>query len=355
MKKLVLIVLGVLSLNYQVNAGEKHGPSATGHVSEKTPVISDKVKIDIVEHLLTISGAKVGLQRLSDQVIAGALQNSGIQGTTVESQYEIAKSISEAYPKNIFLTRTREALIENYDHQRYAAQITKFSSLLVLRMTTLEARQPAPQDIQRYIVHIASEPLPAKRIELLRKLDSLTNTSAFNIKILLNTAETFALASAGECPENQIKIQEYFAKARPEIEKSVRSSVQVMQAYTYKDASDEDLLEYIKVYDNPDAKWILGIMHSALEIQFKSGTERMAKDVKKLAILESQNKSMFSPKCPSMKVANPDSKTASSEQDESPSKVTQAKATQSKSSQDARECLLLENAAKIAACAESFR
>ena len=73
------------------------------------------------------------------------------------------------------------------------------------------------------------------------------------------------------------RLKKVIDEQRPDIEKSTRSSAQVMLAFTYRDVSDADLNEYLNTYEDKDGKWVQDFVQAAIEEQFNLSIEKEAK------------------------------------------------------------------------------
>jgi hypothetical protein len=252
---------------------------------------------ELVEQFMAVSGLKEMLSRLPDQLVAGVTQGFGSGGDQNPSAKGIAAIAGNAYPKGSFVAGVTNALEKHYDEKRYVRQLERVSTPLARRMADLENQPPDPAAYQRFMTETASRPLSPDRIQLIKKMDTLSGASALNLSVTLNHLDTFAAASIGDCPDKLAETRKALAKQRPEIEKATRNSVQVMLAYTYRDVSDADLREYLKVYENSDGTWMQRIIRTAIEEQFKAGAAKMAEALKTIMGPQHRNKSMFTPEC----------------------------------------------------------
>ena len=118
------------------------------------------------------------------------------------------KIYTEAYPKDGFVNRVRDALKRNYDEERYAHLLQLLSTPLSQRMVKLESVEPSPADFRNFISQVASQPLSPDRILLIQRMDSATRTSAMLSKIMISSIESNAMALADDCSDNAEKTQE---------------------------------------------------------------------------------------------------------------------------------------------------
>jgi hypothetical protein len=258
---------------------------------------SNHVQNKLVDQILKVSGMKESLQRLPEQIVSGFKQSIADDGISPEEQRELLKIYKEAYPKNGFVNRVRDALNINYDEGRYTHLLQLLSTPLSQRMVKLESVEPSPAEFRNYISQVAAQPLSPDRILLIQRMDSATRTSAMLGKMTISSIESNAMAMADDCNDNAEKIKRMLDEQRPDIEKSTRSSAQVMLAFTYRDVTDADLNEYLKINEDADSKWVQDFVQAAIEEQFNWGIEKETKGMKQFVQSHKPKKTMFAPKC----------------------------------------------------------
>jgi hypothetical protein len=285
---------------------------------------------------------KKSLQQLQNQVNPSTKPGNTAAGEAAEFQNEVAKLYSASYPKDIFLNSVRDAMKRNYDEIRYSHLMQLLSTPLSMHMADLESVEPTPEDFQNYVSQIASHPLSADRIKLIQRLDSATRSSALLNTLTIASIESSAIAMSEDCIVNEAKIRKEIEKQLPEIRKATKSRAQIMLAFTYRDISDVDLGEYVNTYEDKDSKWLQQYIQLAIEEQFKSGTRKVGFGMKQLIQSRKPKKTMFAPKCNDQEVAK----------DKAPESHPASKAPHPNGGQDLRDCLKLEDSAKVIECTE---
>lgn len=295
----------------------------------------------LIERLLTVSGMKKSLQQLQNQVNPSIKPGNNATGEAAEFQNEVAKLYSVSYPKDVFLNSVKDALKKNYDEKRYSHLLQLLSTPLSMRMADLESVDPTAEDFQNYISQVSSHPLSADRIKLIQRLDSATRSSAMLNTLTVASVESSAIAMSEDCTVNETKIKKEIEKQIPEIQKATRSRAQITLAFTYRDVSDADLSEYANTYEDKDSKWLQKYVQMAIEEQFKSGTRKVGFGMKQLIQSRKPKKTMFAPKC-----------NAQEAEDKAPDSQPVSRARPPTGGQDLRDCLKLEDSAKVITCTE---
>jgi hypothetical protein len=296
----------------------------------------------LIEQLLTVSGMKKSLQQLQNQVNPSIKPGTTATGEAAEFQDEVAKLYSASYPKDIFLNSVKDAMKKHFDEKRYSHLLQLLSTPLSMRMADLESVDPTPEDFQNYVSQISSHPLSADRIKLIQRLDSATRSSAMLNTLTIASIESSAIAMSEDCIVNEAKIRKEIEKQLPEIQKATRSRAQITLAFTYRDISDVDLGEYVNTYEDKDSKWLQQYIQLAIEEQFKSGTRKVGFGMKEIVQSHKPKKTMFAPKCNDQEAT----------EEKAPDSHPVSKARQPSGGQDLRDCLKLEDSAKVIECTE---
>ncbi len=294
MKNIIGVILAVLSsvvaMGAECNSTLAGRPAQTSASSQND---ADK----LIEELLTVSGMKRSLERLPEQMINGVRQSTLKDGVAPDIRNDVLRIMMDAYPREGFINRVRDALKKNYSQQRYAHLLQLLSTPLVKRMTDLEAIDPSPGDIQKFLSQISTQPLSPHRVRLIQTMDTVTQSSSLLTKMTIAFLEPNALATADDCNGNVSAIKKAIAKSRPQIEKANRRATEVVFAYTYRNVSDSDLNEYLKTYEDQDGKWIQGLIQAAVGQEFKSDSETEAQGLRQIVQAHEPKQTMFAPKC----------------------------------------------------------
>ncbi len=209
----------------------------------------------------------------------------------------MVKTYENAFQNDSFINHVSDALKRNYDEKRYVHLLQMLSTPLAKKMAYLESIERTSVDVQNFSSQIVSNPLPPDRIMLIQKIDSTTQSSMLMTKITIASIEAFALEAAGDCDNIAAQAKKTIEKNRPDIEKVNHNSELMMLAFTYRDVTDVDLDEYLKIYEDKDSKWVQDIILVATEEQFKSSIGKAVQGIGKYIQAHKRKRTMFAPKC----------------------------------------------------------
>lgn len=284
MRKIFAPILALL-ISAGACAGQGAAPAAPANADE------------VIDQVLAINGIKRTLQRLPAQLASGLVQSPASEGASAEEQQQLAKTVADAFPKDVFLNHVSAALKKRYDRARYAHYLQLFSTPLAQRITELEARDPSRTEVQGFLALVAKQPLSPARIKLVQRIDEAGQSSALMTQVAMASIEAGAMAAADGCGKAMEQVRQAVAKTRPALEARMRSNVQVMLAFTYRDLTDSELDSYAQAYEDKDARWVMDLVQAALVEQFQVSMRQALRGMNPIVLAHKPKKTMFAPKC----------------------------------------------------------
>ncbi len=114
------------------------------------------------------------------------------------------------------------------------------------------------EEIVAYMQKLGSNPPPANRVKIIKKLDTLihaTNTATdVGIYIGLSIIITLNKMNPNSPPLDEAELRRYIESQRSQIRPSVEQQIQATFLYTYQPRTDEELLDYIKFAESEGGK-----------------------------------------------------------------------------------------------------
>lgn len=258
-----------------------------GQAATAAPAGPDKVIADI----LTVSGLNAGFAKMAksfaDDFHKGLQEAQGKRGQALppDLQQALEASVRESLTAKGFATRVTRALKQDYDDKRYQELLADLSTPLARRMAELEARDDPPeQELGAFLQKLASNPLPAPRIDMIHRLDLASRSSDLvgTVVLTLNKAVLRGMAgAAGKCvSEGQLaRAEEAMVQQAEETKDSYTSAMQTALTYTYREVSDSDLSVYVKIYEKDNSTHIHDVVHNALVAEYNDASARMGRSM----------------------------------------------------------------------------
>lgn len=249
------------------------------------PTNPDKLIAEVIE----TSGAKAQIQIFAREVgrIANQASQSGQQKTSdadAKAIYEIAGRIFE--PEKI-TAEVAASLKTAYDADRMTRLLEILRQPIALKMAAQETRQTSPEETARLLEEIRKNPPSAARQKLVQTLDEITQSSETGVQLATLTAREMADATFTELQKagKQIPKQarQLMGSRIVASQGSMRSGFRNMFFVTYRDASDEELAEYVKLLDTDIGRWGLQLLAGAQRSAVENRVRGFAKEVAQVA------------------------------------------------------------------------
>jgi len=306
-------------------------PQAAAKPKPKPPAAVPPEKL--VQELLTASGVRKSFDQIPEKVLQGA-QQSSVRPRDPAVVAEVEKIMQDAFRSERFHKRVQDTLIKDFDRKRVETLIAAFRSPLAKKMVELEGAKVEPGAVATFARELAKSPPPKARIDLVQRLDAVTRASEITVEIVVTTTRAMVAGATGGDAKQMAAFDKRFGAQREKLAEVLRNAVQVTFAYIYRDVTDADLGEYLKLYEGEDGKWLMERVAAGMIDEFRSAGEQAGERI--AAVAKS--------KAPLSAASGTDAAGASP-----------ARPLSARSRLDARECLNLETNQAIRRCAEKFR
>lgn len=302
-----------------------------------------------IENLMTVSGIKVGLDKMPAQVASQLFGN--IPASVPETaKRELAKGYAEAFPDGAMTSSVTRALKSANGTPRIARLISIATTPTAMKMTALELKEPNEKELRDFAATIQSKPPSKERVTVLKEILDASRAVDMFSTIAASTAESMTIATSSGCSDDIKRIRVQLISQQPAIREGVFSSMMFSLMYTYRTATDEELRDYLASYRDPDVSAFHVQLAKLTTKEYLSRWKSFEKTLYRLGE-DLSGKSMFAKSCRRTALLVP--------AQEAKTKGTgAAKKVPDKSSlpeMDVRECLTLADNAKIASCAQRYR
>ncbi len=244
---------------------------------------------DKISELMEVAGIDSSFDNLGDGLAAGMRQTSGAFSENQRYREKVLAGIEAAaalaFAPEKLKSELREPLGEKLSEADLGAIIAFYKSPLGARMVALAKAANTPE-FQSKIRGMAGELLESltdqpERADVLITLDNslrLTENAA-NLAFGLARAMAVGMAAADEkttslSEEALAAMDDALKKARPKMTERMKQGIMASLIYTYREASVEDLRNYLKFMTSPAGKKFNEAFTSAFaQVLLKAGDE----------------------------------------------------------------------------------
>ncbi|MEK6245065.1 MAG: ankyrin repeat domain-containing protein [Pseudomonadota bacterium] len=176
----------------------------------------------------------------------------------------------------------------NLDAERLARFLELLRQPIALKMTSREMRNVTPEAMKEYADNLRKGQPPAARVKLIQSLDELTRTSEVGTDMASAMARDMidtmldAMKRAGKSVQREARqtvgtqVNAIRIQARPQI----RAVMYVM----YRNATDEELSEYVKLLDTDTGRWGLDLLAEGMRRALVSRGSALGRENARFAV-----------------------------------------------------------------------
>lgn len=215
----------------------------------------------VIDRFITYSNFAPELDQLP--LLVRKQLESDLPGNHLSSarQQELSSLLLDSFESDRARRAMTQQLSLGYDNRRFLALIQKLENPLIRKLRAMEQAVYGPvarHEMEHYVSQLPDHPVPPKREKLIRELIS-ANGSVDNavktrttlqivVQQLMDNGIDQSRAGLSNTVEQSIRISE---SLRPTVENETLAKA----LYTYRDASDEEILQYIDFYNSAAGEW----------------------------------------------------------------------------------------------------
>lgn len=250
------------------------------------PTDPDKLIAEVVE----TSGLKAQIQNFSREIgrSAQAANESGRAKYTAEEIKALYDATARIFEPQQLTSEIHATLKSGFDADRMTRFLEILRHPLAVKMVEQSTRQTSPEETQRLLDDIRKNPPSAQRQKIVQALDEITQSSESGVQLATLAARetTDAMLSelkkAGKTVPKQAR--QFIGSRIAASQGTMRAGFRTMFYIAYRDASDEELAEYVKLLDTDVGRWGLEQLAAAQRATVESRVRPFAKEVAQIAV-----------------------------------------------------------------------
>ncbi|MGV1097831.1 hypothetical protein ACUUL3_00280 [Thiovibrio sp. JS02] len=225
---------------------------------------------DLVNKYIELSGFNEILAAFPEQIEAVAAQNQ------LTSKHPSLDNKVTAIMKESFDLKHAEKnlslfLLQNTDIDYLEKLLKWMETPLAKKIKNEELASSGPEsqaELLRYIAELQSDPPSQERVAVIHEVERTTGLSELTANIVIDMMrgmfESFNLALPEENRQALAIIEEEITKNKAVIQESLRQQMILTSFYSYRNISNEELVQYINFYKTDVGKREIAVTGSAL-------------------------------------------------------------------------------------------
>jgi uncharacterized protein DUF4124 len=222
-----------------------------------------------IDELLELSGARAQLVGLVARVAADLRPAPGQMSAA--DMATIDRILAQSLRHDAVHGAVRDAFLPHVDRpslETTAAWLRTPVGRKIIALEIASSQPGAEQKVAEYTAVVKANPPPARRLELLQRLDWVTGANETSADLVAAIARGLSTAvSAAGPPESRLRpgqIEDRAAQVRARANETLREVRTMSMLYTYQTLEDDELSEYVRFSGTDAGRWYNTAMRKAL-------------------------------------------------------------------------------------------
>ena len=222
-----------------------------------------------IDELLELSGARAQLVGLVARVAADLRPAPGQMSAA--DMATIDRILAQSLRHDAVYGAVRDAFLPHVDRpslETTAAWLRTPVGRKIIALEIASSQPGAEQKVAEYTAVVKANPPPARRLELLQRLDWVTGANETSADLVAAIARGLSTAvSAAGPPESRLRpgqIEDRAAQVRARANETLREVRTMSMLYTYQTLEDDELSEYVRFSGTDAGRWYNTAMRKAL-------------------------------------------------------------------------------------------
>ena len=244
-----------------------------------------------IDELLQLAGVRAQLVGLLSRVTVDLRPPPGQMSPA--DQAIIDRILAQSLRHETVYSAVRDAFRPQVDRPSLETTAAWLRTPVARKIVALEiaASEPgADQKVADYAASLKANPPPARRLELLQRLDWVTGADETSAELVAAIARGLSSAvSAAGPPESRLQpgqIEDRAAQVRARANETLREVRTMSMLYTYQALRDEELAEYVRFSGTDAGRWYNTAMRKALVGALGRAVEQTATELVRAVPLE---------------------------------------------------------------------
>jgi hypothetical protein len=244
-----------------------------------------------VDELLELSGVRAQLVGLLNRVALDLRPPSGQMSAA--DLATIDRILAQSLRHEAVYGAVRDAFRPQVDRPNLEAAAAWLRTPVARKIVAMEIASSEPsaeQKVADYAAMVKANPPPARRLELLQRLDWVTGANETSADLVAAIARGLSTAvSAAGPPESRLRpgqIEDRAAQVRARAQETLREVRTMSMLYTYQALEDDELAEYVRFSGSDAGRWYNTAMRKALVGSIGKVVEQTATELVRAVPLE---------------------------------------------------------------------
>jgi len=244
----------------------------------------------LIAAVIEASGIKSQFQSFSRETLlkAGSSEQAKRQAADPEQSKAVNAMLDRAFEPGKMNAELTASLKSNLNLERMARFLELLRQPIAVKMSSQEIRSVPPEAVAEYSENFRKSPPPASRVKLVQTLDDVTHNSELAVEMATAVARSMVdtmLSEMQKAGKNVPKeARQAVGSQMHAMRDQARSRNRTMMYIMYRNATDQELSEYVKLLDTDTGRWGMEQLANAVRPVLVERGSTLGREVGQLAL-----------------------------------------------------------------------
>lgn len=239
----------------------------------------------LIAQVLTLSGAKEQVAAIPAQIPSQVEEHCRQRQPALpqEECNSVGRLMADAFREGALLDSVRTTMEQRFDETKLRAVLQQLQTPLFEKISRLEVQTSSEgvQPIRDYIASLQTQPPSQMRLELVRRLDTSTGATNWQLDLMVGMARSMINAMAMRAPSFKPPAPQQLEQQLLAMLSTLRDPLEEQFAfvslYAYRSLSDGELDRYVAFYESELGRWFWRVIKDALHAAIMDAAARMGR------------------------------------------------------------------------------
>jgi Ankyrin repeats (many copies) len=244
----------------------------------------------LIAEVIETSGVKVQFQTFGRETMLKAYAGGRAEGASAEDVKAVTEIVERVFEPGKMAAELAANLKSagNFDAERMTRFLELLRQPISLKMTSQQMRSVTPEAMKEYTENFRKSPPPGARVKVVQAIDEVTHTSEVAADMTNAMARSMidtlldGLQKAGKQVPREAR--QSVGSRLNALRNEMRTQFRTILYVTFRDATDEELSEYLKLLDADTGHWGSELLTNAIRPVLVSRGSQLGREIGQLAV-----------------------------------------------------------------------
>ncbi len=271
----------------------KQAAAASPAAAPAAPAAAKPIPKDpdqLIAEVIDTSGVKAQFQTFGREAMLKAFAGGQARGASAEDVKAVTEIVERVFEQSKMAPELAANLKSagNFDAERMTRFLELLRQPISLKMTSQQMRSVTPEVMKEYSENFRKSPPPSARVKLVQAIDEVTHTSEVAADMTNAMARSMIdtllddMQKAGKQVPREAR--QFVGSRLNSLRNEMRTQFRTILYVMFRDATDEELSEYLKLLDADTGRWGSELLTNAIRPVLVNRGSLLGREIGQLAI-----------------------------------------------------------------------